>query len=75
MKSPQVQNFVDDAEVIQHFEASWLQALASRPNEVILCFVDNPEFDSAAREIAGQGQTGRPGSHDQDWNGVDGHAI
>ena len=56
---------VDHAEILEHFEAARLDALAARAVERLGRGVDQRERDTAAGELDRQGQPGRPCAADQ----------
>jgi DNA-binding MarR family transcriptional regulator len=60
---------VDDAIVLEHFEAARLDALAARAAERRLCLLDQPEGDAAPSEVDRERQAGRPGATDQHVGG------
>jgi len=65
VKLPVREHLLHDAEVIEYFEASWLEALALRSDKVRRSFVDDAELYATAGKIAGQCQASRPSANNQ----------
>jgi hypothetical protein len=65
MKPAMAQDAFDDAEIIEYFQTSGLQALAPGTNGVCRRFVNEPKMHITASEIAGQRKARWTGSDDQ----------
>lgn len=65
MEPTMAQDAFDDAEIVEHFQTSGLQALAPGTNKVRRRFVNEPKMHVTAGEIAGQRKAGGTGSNNQ----------
>ena len=60
---------VDDAQVLEHFQAARLDALAARAAERVFHLFDQPEGDAPPGEVDRQREARRPGAANQDIGG------
>ena len=75
VKLADAEHVVDDAEVVEDFEAAGLETLPFRADKIGRGFVDDAERDVAAREVAGEGEAGGAGAGDQDLGFVCRHTL
>ena len=59
------QNLIDDTEIVHHLETARLKSLAFRTDKVRWLLIYDPELHAATGEIAGQRESGRSCSCNQ----------